>query len=231
METKELAELIKSRRSIRVWQDKPVAEELLWQAIELATWAPNGANQQNWHFYMVLNKDTIKAISEATKAGMSYMASWPEMAELGGFPPPPRPPQGVPQGAPPPPAQRPDPLGNAPACIAVGTRRSENPMAKVLTARAKVDEKAVQMRQWDTTIDSRIQSVSAAIAYLLLVLHQMGLGAVWMTGPLPQCKGDVEKILKVPPDMDIIALIPVGYPGETPTKERRPVSEVCEVIK
>lgn len=227
METLELAELIKSRRSIRIWQDKAVAEELLWQAIELATWAPNGANMQNWYFYIILNKDTIKAVSDATKAGMSYMASWPEMAELRGFAPPPS----VPPGAPPPPTSRPDPLGNAPACIAVGTRRSENPFDKVFLAREKVDERAAQMRQWSNTIDSRIQSVSAAIAYLLLVLHQMGLGAVWMTGPLPQCKGDVEKILKVPPDMDIIALIPVGYPGETPTKERRPISEVCEVIK
>jgi len=29
METVELAKLIKSRRSIRAWQDKPVPEELL----------------------------------------------------------------------------------------------------------------------------------------------------------------------------------------------------------
>ena len=54
--------------------------------------------------------------------------------------------------------------------------------------------------------------------------------AVWMTGPLPQCKGDVEKLLKVPPDMDIVALIPVGYPAESPTKDRKPVREVCEII-
>ena len=32
--------------------------------------------------------------------------------------------------------------------------------------------------QWSNTINARIQSVSAAIAYLLLVLHQMGLVAV-----------------------------------------------------
>ena len=36
METAEFAELIKGRRSIHVWQDKPVPEELLMQAIELA---------------------------------------------------------------------------------------------------------------------------------------------------------------------------------------------------
>jgi len=227
METAELAQIIKSRRSIRVWQDKPVTEELLLQAIELATWAPNGANQQNWYFYIILNRNTIKDVANAIQAGMSYMASWPEMAELGGVPPPGR----IPPGESPPPAPKRSPLSDAPALIAIGTRRMENPFAKVLMAREKVDARAAQMRQWDNAIDSRIQSVSAAIAYLLLVLHQMGLGAVWMTGPLPQSKGDIEKILKVPPEMDIIALIPVGYPAESPTKDRKPVSEVSKVIR
>ncbi len=226
METVELAKLIKSRRSIRVWQDKPVPEELLVQAVELATWAPNGANAQLWFFYVVLDKKTIKAIAEAAQASMRNMASWPEMARSGGFPPA-RPPQGVTA----PPAPRRSPLGDAPAMILVGTKRRENPMDKVIAERAKVDERAAQMLQWSNILNPRMQSVSAGIAYLLLVLHQMGLGATWMTGPLAQSKGDIEKILKVPPDMDIVALIPVGYPAENPTRDRRPVSEVCEVIK
>jgi nitroreductase len=227
METVELAKLIKSRRSIRVWQDKPVPEELLLQAVELATWAPNGANAQNWYFYIILNKNTIKAIADAAQASMSNMASWPEMARSGGFPPMARPPQGTTA----PLAPRRSPLGDAPAMILVGTRRRENPMDKVLSERAEVDERAAQMSQWSNTLNPRIQSASAGIAYLLLVLHQMGLGATWMTGPLAQSKGDVERILKVPSDMDIIALIPVGYPADNPTKDRRPVSEVCEVVK
>ncbi len=227
METAELAKLIKSRRSIRAWQDKPVPEELLVQAVELATWAPNGANAQLWYFYVILDKTTIKAIADAAQASMSNMASWPEMARSGGFPPMARPPQGVTS----PPAPRRSPLGDAPAMILVGTKRRENPIDKVLAARAKVDERAAQMLQWSSTLNPRIQSVSAGIAYLLLVLHQMGLGATWMTGPLSQSKGDVEKILKVPSDMDIVALIPVGYPVDNPTGNRRPVNEVSRVIK
>ncbi|MDO9334617.1 MAG: nitroreductase family protein [Dehalococcoidales bacterium] len=227
METAELAKLIKSRRSIRAWQDKPVPEELLVQAVELATWAPNGANAQLWYFYVILDKTTIKAIADAAQASMSNMASWPEMARSGGFPPMARPPQGVTS----PPAPRRSPLGDAPAMILVGTKRRENPIDKVLAARAKVDERAAQMLQWSSTLNPRIQSVSAGIAYLLLVLHQIGLGATWMTGPLSQSKGDVEKILKVPSDMDIVALIPVGYPVDNPTGNRRPVNEVSRVIK
>ena len=155
------------------------------------------------------------------------MTSWPEMAQFGGFPRP----ASVPQGASTPPAPRRMPLGDAPTMILVGAKKRENPMDKILSERAKVDEKATEMLQWSSILNPRIQSVSAGIAYLLLVLHQMGLGATWMTGPLAQSKGDVEKILKVPDGMDIIALIPVGYPADNPTGQRRPVKEVCEVIK
>ena len=227
METAELAELIKGRRSIRAWQDKPVPEELLLQAVELATWAPNGANAQLWYFYIILDKNTIKAVADAAQAGRDIMASWPEMANFGGFPRP----ASVPQGTSAPAAPRRMPLSDAPAMILVGAKKRENPMDKVLSERAKVDEKAKEMLQWGSILNPRIQSVSAGIAYLLLVLHQTGLGATWMTGPLAQSKGDVEKLLKVPDGMDIIALIPVGYPADEPTGQRRPVSEVSEVIK
>jgi nitroreductase len=69
------------------------------------------------------------------------------------------------------------------------------------------------------------------IAYLLLVLHQIGLGAVWMTGPT-QAKGEIEKILNIPEEMDFVALIPVGYPAENPAPNgRKPVGEVVQVIR
>jgi nitroreductase len=227
MKTTELAELIKSRRSIRAWEDKPVPEELLLQAVELATWAPNGANAQTWYFYIILDKNTIKAIADAAQAGREVMASWPETVQFGAFPRP----AAAPQGATAPAAPRRMPLGNAPAMILVGANPRVNPADKVLSERAKVDEKATEMLKWSKALNPRVQSVAAGIAYLLLVLHQMGLGATWMTGPLAQSKGDVEKIIKVPEGMDILALIPVGYPADSPSGQRRPVSEVCKVIK
>ena len=52
-----------------------------------------------------------------------------------------------------------------------------------------------------------------------------------MTGPM-QAKQEIEKILNVPPELDIVAFIPVGYPAENPVpKERKPVAEVCKIIK
>jgi nitroreductase len=79
-------------------------------------------------------------------------------------------------------------------------------------------------------VNGRIQSTSAAVAYLLLVLHQMGLGTLLMSGPL-HAKADIEKALKLPAGLDVVTMIPVGYPAESPTKDRKPVSEVCQVMK
>ena len=225
MNTEDLSGLIKSRRSVRAWQDKPVAENLLMQAVELATWAPNGANAQNWYFYIVLNKSTISAITDAAQKSMAYMASWPETSRSGGMIPPRQ--QG--QVVPPPPRR--SALGEAPAMILVGKMRRENPRDKIIGERAKVDEKAARMVDWNVTLNPGMQSVSAGIAYLLLVLHQMGLGATWMTGPLATAKGDIEAIIKTPSGMDIIAMIPVGYPADSPIGTRKPVNEVCQVLK
>jgi len=56
----ELGELVKTRRSIRKFQDKPVPEEILLKALELATWTPNSGNQQSWRFWIVTNKELIQ---------------------------------------------------------------------------------------------------------------------------------------------------------------------------
>jgi nitroreductase len=217
MKTDELAELIKSRRSIRTWQAKAVPESLILQAIELATYAPNAGNQQNWHFYVVTNPKTIAAIADGVQKSADDMAAWPEAAQFGEaarnmF-------------------KKSSFFRGAPALIAVAASQYSSPAEQIMALREKVDPKAKAMREWRAIANSKIQSVSSAIAYLLLALHQMGLGAVWMTGPI-QAKGAIENIIKVPAGSDIVALIPVGYPAETPPlKERKAVNLVCEIIR
>lgn len=217
MEFADLSNLVRSRRSIRRWQDKEVPEELLLQAIELATWAPNGGNQQNWRFYLIVNRDTIKTIADAVQVSANQIASWPEAEKFEDTATRLR--------------ERASFFRDAPVAIAVAASQYQSPIDQILVAREKTDPQAGQIRQWRNIADSRIQSVASAIAHLLLVLHQMGLGAVWMTGPM-QAKAEIEKILKVPSEMDLVAFIPVGYPDESPeSRGRRPVKEVCEVIR
>ena len=218
METAELTKLIKTRRSIRLYQDKPVPEALLVQAVETATWAPNGGNAQSWRFFIILDKKVIKGIADAIQADMKIMKSWPEMTNI--MPVFSRP------GAPP----RVDPLSTAPALIVVAAIHSANPMADAMAKRSANDPKAKQMLEGLKVVAAGVQSTSAAVTTLMLVLHQMGLGSLWMTGGL-HAKADIEKLLKIPSGMDVVTLVPVGYPAENPTKDRKPVSEVCQVIK
>ncbi len=217
MELADLGNLIKSRRSIREWQDAEVPEDLLLKAIELATWAPNAGNQQNWTFYVIVNRDTIRTIADKVQAGSDQVASWSEgnlhMGTVGRWP------------------KRGGFFRTAPAAIAVTASQYQSPVDQILASLEKADPRAAQMRQWRNIADSRIQSVASAISLLLLILHQIGLGALWMTGPV-QSKGEIEKILQIPPGLDIVAFIPVGYPAETPAPgERKPLKEICQVVR
>jgi nitroreductase len=217
MASAELAELIQSRRSIRRWLDTPVSEDLLLRAIELAAWAPNGGNQQNWLFYVVLKPGVIHAIADAVQARADYVVALPEASGLG---------ETLTRML-----KRSDFFRGAPALIAVASSVYKSPLDQIASTMDRPDPNIEQMKHWRTLANTRIQSVASAIAYLLLVLHHMGLGAVWMTGPM-QAKGDIEKILELPEGMDLAALIPVGYPAEQPApRERRPLAEVTRIIK
>jgi coenzyme F420-0:L-glutamate ligase/coenzyme F420-1:gamma-L-glutamate ligase len=217
MSTTELTYLIKSRRSVRAYQNKEVSEDLLLQAVELATYAPNAGNQQNWRFYIILKPETIKAIADTFQNISVLMASWPEAAQVD---------EKIISMA-----EKRNFLYSSPSLIAVATSQYQSGVDRLLELRGKTDPKAAQIREWRSSADSKVQSVASGVAYLLLIVHQMGLGAVWMTGPM-QSKGEIEKILKVPAGMDLAALVSIGYPAENPPlRERKPVKEVCEVIK
>ncbi len=57
-----------------------------------------------------------------------------------------------------------------------------------------------------------------------LAAHEMGLGTV-ILGLFDQAA--VEKMLSLPEDRELVALIPVGYPDETPVApKRKPVEEL-----
>ncbi|MFC1846309.1 nitroreductase family protein [Chloroflexota bacterium] len=217
MELKDLTDLIKTRRSIRHWQNKEVSPDILKQAIETAIWAPNAGNMQNWHFYVVTNRETINAMGDAFEANADIVASWIEAENLGEAAIKWRKSASV--------------LRTAPAIIAAAAEKYERPPDKVIITKAQTDPKAKQIHEWRSISSSRLQTVAAATSYLILVLHQMGLGTLWMTGPM-QAKGEIEKILNVPSEEDIFTLISVGYPDESPVpKERRPIDEVCTIIK
>ncbi|MBS7656052.1 nitroreductase family protein [Candidatus Bathyarchaeota archaeon] len=62
-------ELIKSRRSVRKYQDKPVPNEFLQKLLEAAHWAPSAHNSQPWEFVILRDKEVKRKVAEASAWG------------------------------------------------------------------------------------------------------------------------------------------------------------------
>jgi nitroreductase len=63
----EFAEVIKNRRSVRKYREKPVSIDIIKELLKESTLAPNAGNEQPWKFTIVNNKAMIKRISDESK--------------------------------------------------------------------------------------------------------------------------------------------------------------------
>ncbi|MDR2550428.1 MAG: nitroreductase family protein [Desulfobulbus sp.] len=60
----ELSEAIATRRSIRRYQEAPVADEHIRTIIEAAMLAPSAGNQQPWHFVVITDRGQLGRIPD-----------------------------------------------------------------------------------------------------------------------------------------------------------------------
>ncbi len=216
MELQDYEALVKGRRTIRKWKKQEVPDDLLKKAIELATWAPNGGNYQGWRFVVVKNREVIVKMADAVQATADKIASWPESLNWKEDMERYRPNTSF--------------FRNAPVCIAVFATQYISVMDRPLLAREAFDAEAREILSFRRSAATAVQSAAAAVATMLLALHQMGLGAVWLGAPLLAKRG-IEAVLKVSKDLSLICLVAVGYPDEIPRKDRKPVDQVLEFIR
>ncbi len=80
------------------------------------------------------------------------------------------------------------------------------PLVVVAVMRREVDPASYKMV---------LESVAASFQNLLLAAHDEGLGTCWMTGPL-RAEQKVNKVLKLPKDLEVVAMTPLGYPDSMP---------------
>ncbi len=71
---------------------------------------------------------------------------------------------------------------------------------------------------YDRTKD--IQAIGACIQNMLLAIHALGLGGVWL-GEILKNKDGVSKILKAPKNLELMAVIALGHPAEKGGKKSR----------
>jgi nitroreductase len=66
--SRDFARELGRRRTVRQFSDRPVPREVIEACLEAAGTAPSGAHQQPWHFVVVTDADTKRAIRNAAEA-------------------------------------------------------------------------------------------------------------------------------------------------------------------
>lgn len=77
-----IMELIKKRRSVRNYLDKPVEDEKIEKIIEAARLAPSACNTQCWRFVIVKDKDIREQVIEKGLGGIVVPNRWAKTAPV-----------------------------------------------------------------------------------------------------------------------------------------------------
>jgi nitroreductase len=193
--------LMKSRRSIRRFTAEVPSKDLVEKLIEAAITAPSASNKQPWRFIAVTNRDTIARMSSAIRGTLDRIVQHlnPDYRHIvlsyGDY------------------FTRFEGAG----LVVVPIYRSIAILSHLVEPSLGVAERE------SLTImerDSGLISVSLATQNLLLMAHELGLGASCMTGPLLALK-EIHDILRIQPLWTVMALVPIGYPDEQPDPTSR----------
>ena len=189
-----LAELIRSRRSIRRYMPRPIPPELIDQLLEAAIWAPSAHNRQPWRFVVIEREDAKHRL--ATAMGV------PLRRDLAA------------DGAPPDLIERDAGRSHA--------RITGAPLLILICLTMADMDHYPDARRAAHEAHMAAQSAAMAGQNLLLAAHALGLGACWMCAPL-FCPEGVRAALSLPDDWEPQGLITLGYPAEEKQKTRHPI--------
>lgn len=76
---------------------------------------------------------------------------------------------------------------------------------------------------YDRTKD--LLAIGAAIQNMLLCAFSVGIGSCWL-GEILNRKEEVNVLLRVPQEIELVAVIALGYPNEKPTATRKGIDEL-----
>jgi F420 biosynthesis protein FbiB-like protein len=197
-----LAELIQGRRSVRQYQVRPVARELLEHVLEAARWAPSPHGRQPWRFVVLTRQARKERLAEAMGA------TWQKNLAMDG------------QNA-----------AIVNMRLEKSRQRILQAPALIIPCLylEDLDRYPDEQRQSDETTMA-IQSLGAAIQNTLLMAYDLGLDGGWMCAPL-FCPEVVCEALELDTRLIPHALITLGYAAADPKRrERRPLSELVTFL-
>lgn len=70
---------IRTRRSTRAFDPRPVEEEKLSAVVEAGRYAPSGGNSQSAHFFVIRNEGVLSELARLTQAAFASMEETPGM--------------------------------------------------------------------------------------------------------------------------------------------------------
>ncbi len=197
----ELIEAIKSRRSIRKFKPDPVQDSYINELLESGRMAPSGTNLQPTRYIVIKSVEARNKLKECTP--LSFVSQAPVVIA---------------------------------ACIdnnvisTLGTRLKELREASAFVG-TPLNEDSEDYNKRRSSMDQATLkaylSLNAAIAidHITLRAVDLGLGSCWV---MMFDKEKVKDVLNLDERYDVIALIPVGYPDQTP--EQRPRLKMDEIL-
>jgi nitroreductase len=188
-------EAIEKRRSIRKFKLDPVPEEHIKELLDAARLAPSGCNAQPWRFKIVTDIEIKKELAKAAH-GQMFISKAPVVmvccADVRRY------------------------INGSVSYIQdLGkTGAIEERIVKILLERTE-KLKTMDIEQ----ITSRIAiNVAIAIEHMVLRALDFGLGSCWVRLIDEQA---VRKLFGWDENIQIVALLPLGYPDESPKPRRR----------
>lgn len=195
-------EIVNTRRSIRIFEDRPVPQDIIDKLLQTAVLAPSAHNAQHWRF-VVITKDKDK-LRFAKRMGIDHRT-----ALLAG---------GMSEA---------DVESRA---RAREDRISRAPVIVLLCLDTEDVRNFNDTTRDDGDYLMGVQSVALAGGHLLLAAQAEGLGAVWICAPL-FAPDRVREALDLPPNWIPQGMISLGYPAEEPkTKVMKPLKDVIRFI-
>lgn len=199
-----LLELVKARRSIRKLKPDPIPGEFVDKIIEVARWAPSGANSQPWHFIVVKDKEKKQKITQYLTEYNTLMRRLETLREpklsfkwvAPGF-------------------------FDAPVFIVVcGDTRLKEAYPLNKTVQPKGEE-------------IFISSLANAFLYMTLAIATLGLGGEWVSATgTPYVEAFTKNLLGIPKELRIYEMLAIGYPDTTPKpRPLRPKEEIVHFDK
>lgn len=192
-------EAIEKRRSIRRFKPDPVPDEHIAALLDAARLAPSGCNAQPWRFRIVKDRETKLRLVHAAY-DQSFIANAPVIivccADINGYL------NGTVSGI--------QDLGKIGAI--------EDRVVKILLKRA--EQMDLQMKIMSKAdLGSRIAfNVAIAVEHIVLRALDFGLGSCWVRLIDERL---VKDIFGWDDNLHVVALLPVGYPDESPPQRKR----------